>query len=626
MRKSVFRTLVSAIIIGYVCFMLAVPVFAAGTITRDGTNAIIEYSDVGIEIETQGFENNFNVTSGEEKTKPFYEKLVLGEQDEPIGYYNYIYVEAEMTARRGDTITVRLYTSAPKEYWRWTSIYPEECEDYRCEVMVDHSYYNPDKKMMIPYSYETDHAAEYLEYTFSVPENIDQVELSLFADYEAQLHVKIYIGDYAESNGYSLPSGFSSGGSSSGGSYSPGGSNSSSGSSSSGGGSRIIGTIVKTIGGIGVTFVVVKMGNGIIKLFKKGSNQDDVKRVRKEREAEETARRKAEQEERAKQLEWEQQRIKDAQWTHQQAQKVSQRDTEFDRSLDKAESKYKEGLKQLDKQARLNKLGQKYGIYDDPDGLRKALMKDLEQNQYTSKLLIEQANRYDTAVSVAEGIVTVADFSVSALSNISGPMGPVVNDLYAVGKNFGSRLSEARYGNGEYGSKFWQAAVESVVDLAQNHASITEGSLSSMAKDLGFNVVSNVGGEGLKAGLNSYVEGKDWLEIAYDTASGMGQGAFNSVMDVGGSVGNTLTNDAIKSNQRALYDKGRRALEVGKRNGLSNKSYGKQMEVLARKLINGVEKGTNTSDVAWDITKNIAKKTSNALREKANDAIKKKLF
>ncbi|MDO5138379.1 MAG: cell envelope integrity protein TolA [Oscillospiraceae bacterium] len=629
MRKMLKRSFICVIAVVLFGIVMASPVLAAGTLTRDGNTVIFQYADVGVEIETVGFENNIRVTSSEEKTNPFYATFqdIMTDQD-PVCYYNTLYVNGEMTMRKGDSVTLRIYSSAPKDIWEWHSLDPEECEYFRCQYHVDFWYYNPDRNLWVPAYGHSDYTAEYIEYTFSAPDDMDKIVISAFADYEMRVEITAYVGDYAESAGYDLPGGGSSGGSS--GSSGSSGSNSSSGSSGSqpseSGGSKWIGTVVKTVGGVAVTFVVVKMGSGVIKIFKKSANKDDLKRVKAEREAQENAWRKQQEEEQKRKQAEEEQRRKDQAWTHQQAQKLAQRNTEFDRKLDEAEKKYKEGQKKLAKEARWNQVGLKYGVVGDEDANRRAVVKDMKDNEYTAKLMIEKANNYDTAITVAEGIVTVADVSVSALSNVTGPLGPVINDVYTAGKNFGSKLSEARYGNGDYSTAFWQAATESLIDIAQNHANITEGSLGDMAKQVGFNVVSNVGGEGFKAGLNSYIEGKDWSEILVDTGSGMGQGAMNSFFDIGGSVGNTLTNDAVASRARATYDRGRKALEVGRKNGLSAKTYNNQFGILARQMIDSVDKGQMVSDMSWDIMKNVGKKGTDAVREKITDAVKEKLF
>ena len=626
MRKMMKRSFVCVIAVVLLGIVMASPVFAAGTLTRNGNTAIFEYADVGVDIETIGFENNIQVVSAEEKTRPFYATFgdLLTERD-PVCDYNTLYVNAEMTMRTGDPITIRIYSSAPKDIWEWNASDPEECEYYRCHYNVEFDDYSEERGFFIPQYAHSDYTAEYIEYSFSAPDDIDKIIISAYADYEMRVEVTVYVGDYAESAGYDLPAGGSSGGSSG-----SSGSNPSSGSSGSqpsgSGSSKIIGTVVKTVGGVAVTYVIVRMGNGLIKIFKKSADKEDLKRVKAEREAQEKAWRKQQEEELKRRQAEEEQRRKDQQWTHQQAQKLAQRNTEFDRKLDEAEKKYKEGQKKLAKEARWNQVGLKYGVVGDEDAIRRAVAKDMKDNANTAKLMIDKANNYDTAITVAEGIVTVADVSVSALSNVTGPLGPVINDMYTAGKNFGSKLSEAHYGNGDYSTAFWQAATESLIDIAQNHANITEGSLGDMAKQVGFNVVSNVGGEGFKAGLNSYIQGKDWDEILVDTGSGMGQGAMNSFFDIGGSVGNTLTNDAVASRARATYDKGRKALDVGRKNGLSAKTYNNQFGILARQMIDSTDKGQMLSDMSWDVMKNVGKKSSNAVREKITDAVKEKLF
>ena len=618
--KRAFTLILTLLCIGTVAFTT---VYAAGTLTRSGTAAIINYGEVGVEIETDGFENNLQVTGAKEETYEFHSNFWYKEGEEPDGYYNRLNVNTEMTMRTGDSVTVRVYSEALKDYWEWHASSAEENEQFRCYLSVDWWRYSTERNMWIPEYGHSEYGPEYAEYTFKAEEGMDKITVLMYADYEMRVELTIYIGDYAVSQGYDLPGNSPSGGSSGGSSSGSPGSSSSSGSS---GGSRILQTIPKVIGGIAVTFVVVKLAGGVVKIFKKSVNQEDVRRVKKEKEKEKAAQKKAEEAERKKREEEEKQRQKDRDWTHKQAQKLSPRDTAFDREVRKQEKKYQEGLKKLEKEAKWNQVGLKYNVVGDLDAIKKAVAKDMEKNAYTSKLMIEKANAYDTAVTVAEGIVTVADVSVSALSNVTGPLGPVINDMYTVGKNFGSRLSEARYGNGDYSTAFWQAAAESLIDVAQNHANITEGSLSSMAKDIGFNVAANVGGEGFKAGLNSYIEGKDWPEILVDTGSAMGQGAVNSFVDMSGSLGNTFTNDAVASRQRAIYDKSKRALEIGQKNGLKGKTLNKQHELVARRFIDGVQKGQKISDASWDVIKSTAKKSTNAVREEITDKVKSKLF
>lgn len=149
------------------------------------------------------------------------------------------------------------------------------------------------------------------------------------------------------------------------------------------------------------------------------------------------------------------------------------------------------------------------------------------------------AEHNDTGLKIAENLKTTADYSVSALGSVTGPMGTVVKDIYAAGTTIGGDVSEA-VAAGKDAFDVAQVAAgaitKSAVSVIQNHAT---GVVGKAAAD--------IAGGATSGGIDAYVKGES---VGQGIAKGTASGAINSVVDAGGEMvgalkdGSTLGADA----------------------------------------------------------------------------------
>lgn len=218
---------------------------------------------------------------------------------------------------------------------------------------------------------------------------------------------------------------------------------------------------------------------------------------------------------------WQQQRVSDRAWQDQSNEGLKKPTTfeDLDRQAALEEEK-------IHRESYIEQVAVKHAVYgEDIDTIYEKVSHDQARAEVSAQEWSEIAEHADTAVKIAENLKTTADYSVSALGAVTGPVGTVVKDVYAAGTTIGGDVAEA-VAAGKDAFDVAQAAAgavtKSAVSVIQNHAT---GVVGKSAADI-------VGGAA-SGGIDAYVKGES---VGQGIAKGTASGAVNAMVDTGGEM------------------------------------------------------------------------------------------
>ena len=232
---------------------------------------------------------------------------------------------------------------------------------------------------------------------------------------------------------------------------------------------------------------------------------------------------------------WQKQRASDRAWQDQSNEGLKKPTTfeDIDRQAALEEEK-------IARESYVEQVAVKHGVYgEDIDTIYEKVSHDQARAEVNAHDWNEIAEHNDTGLKIAENLKTTADYSVSALGSVSGPMGTVVKDIYAAGTTIGGDVSEA------------VAAGKDAFDVAQTAAAAVTKSAVSVIQNHATGVVgkaaADIAGGATSGGIDAFVKGES---VGQGIAKGTASGAINSVVDAGGEMvgalkdGSTLGADA----------------------------------------------------------------------------------
>ncbi len=191
--------------------------------------------------------------------------------------------------------------------------------------------------------------------------------------------------------------------------------------------------------------------------------------------------------------------------------------------LSEADKKFAQELHNTkEEQAREEKareIGRKHGLHTDDVGeVYDKVMKDQTRDEKVGEYYRNRAENMDAGLKVAKTTETVADMSMDALENLTGPAGKTLNAAYKVGKGAIGKGTDAYVNDKNVVSATLQGAVEGGIDVGA-------GKLSG-----GYKAGATVAGETVKGGLDAYMNDKD---IAQGMKKGFVKGTVNAAVDAG---------------------------------------------------------------------------------------------
>ena len=232
---------------------------------------------------------------------------------------------------------------------------------------------------------------------------------------------------------------------------------------------------------------------------------------------------------------WQQQRTADRAWQDQSNEGLKKPTTfeDIDRQAALEEER-------INKESYIDQVAVKHGVYgEDIDTIYEKVSHDQARAEVFAEDWEKIAGHADTAVKVAENLKTTADYSVSALGAVTGPVGTVIKDVYAVGTTVGGDVAEA-VAAGKDGWDVAEAAsaavTKSAVSIIQNHATGVTGKAAA-----------DILGGAATGGVDALAKGEN---VAQGIAKGTASGTLSATLDTGGEMvgalkdGSSLSKDA----------------------------------------------------------------------------------
>lgn len=232
---------------------------------------------------------------------------------------------------------------------------------------------------------------------------------------------------------------------------------------------------------------------------------------------------------------WQKQRVGDRAWQDKVNEEVKKPTTfeDIDRQAALEEEK-------IHRESYIEQVAVKHAVYgEDIDTIYEKVAHDQARAEVSAQEWSEIAEHADTGLEIAENLKTTADYSVSALGAVTGPVGTAVKDVYAAGTTILGDVSEA-VAAGKDALDVAQAAAgavtKSAVSVIQNHASGVVGKS-----------VADIVGGATSGGIDAYVKGES---VGQGIAKGTASGAMNAMVDTGGEMvgalkdGSSLGKDA----------------------------------------------------------------------------------
>ena len=174
-------------------------------------------------------------------------------------------------------------------------------------------------------------------------------------------------------------------------------------------------------------------------------------------------------------------------------------------------------LARMEKEAdQLFRMWQKYGgELDNKESIKKAMEKAIGNAQKDAEHYKNVGDFWDKMTTAAEVTEKAADYSLTALSAITGNKS--IKKVYDITKKFASNLSDAYANDKDMKMTFISTTVESLID----HAA---GGLGGDNWHFTAQMTGKIGGEMSKQVWKNLEEGKDWND-------GLGNAAFNGTID-----------------------------------------------------------------------------------------------
>ncbi len=232
--------------------------------------------------------------------------------------------------------------------------------------------------------------------------------------------------------------------------------------------------------------------------------------------------------------EYDAQRQKDVKWNQDQMQKLENRETGLDKEL---------------KQEYQDMLEREKHIQEEMKQRQEEYKRYLEERQANDQKDVDKwtkrADAWDTAMTVAEGVQTVADIGVDILATVTAPAGGgYIADAYALTKNVaGSAMEGLTNKERTFGGGLKEGITKGLIDVAQNHSG------TKWQK-----VLSYVGGESIKGGIDAGVKGES---IVKGAVKGALQGGTKLGVDaVSKKIGDKIAKNSADSLKHAYEHAG----------------------------------------------------------------------
>ena len=219
---------------------------------------------------------------------------------------------------------------------------------------------------------------------------------------------------------------------------------------------------------------------------------------------------------------------------HQQNQAKWDRERETGKT-DMSEAWKKDQQKLRQEQYR-ERVAEQYGrSVDDIKGIKKDILKNRQKEAEEYGRQMAKDDWLGAAEKTASQIETASDIAVNALGEVTGPAGKAIKNAYTFAKPGMTKLSES-LANGK-------DVYDTMTAVAQGTVEGAVGVLQNEVDGIGM----AVGGDMVKTGLESYLEGKSPAEIARD----MEKTAYKSTMTYGigqgiGALGKKASDSATK--------------------------------------------------------------------------------
>ena len=285
--------------------------------------------------------------------------------------------------------------------------------------------------------------------------------------------------------------------------------------------------------------------------------------------------------------EYDAQRQKDVKWNQDQMQKLENRETGLDKELKQEYQDMLEREKQI--QEEMKQRQEEYKRY-------------LEERQANDQKDVDKwtkrADAWDTAMTAAEGVQTVADIGVDILATVTAPAGGgYIADAYALTKNVaGSAMEGLTNKERTFGGGLAEGITKGLIDVAQNHSG------AKWQKALSY-----VGGESVKGGIDAGLKGESVVKGA---VKGALQGGTKLGVDaVGKKIGDKITKNSSDSLKHAYEHAG----DIRKRIApqVSERSAKALQEMNLQKHLANIRKGehqTLANTITQGITRNLLPK------------------
>lgn len=218
---------------------------------------------------------------------------------------------------------------------------------------------------------------------------------------------------------------------------------------------------------------------------------------------------------------------------------------------------YSEQKKQLEEEYKHEKnvetMWLKYGgDKDDEASIMKAAQEAQDKNKASADFWNARGDRMEFAEKAASVTVVVADTGVDVLSNMTGPAGKAIKNVYIVGKNTASRLSDAVVNmdpnlTPEEKKMKLQGAIamagfDSIADIGVNQL-----------ESIGCHVSGNVAGDVFKKGMQNLYEGKDFTEnLGQAAVSGAVKGSMAKMGELFTGNSKDLLKEQMKSDAKLI--------------------------------------------------------------------------
>ena len=224
-------------------------------------------------------------------------------------------------------------------------------------------------------------------------------------------------------------------------------------------------------------------------------------------------------------------------WAEEQRQKNREKwDRERETGKTDMSKAWEEDRKKLRQEEYRDSVAEKYGkSREDVTGIKKEILKDRQKEAEEFGRQMEKDAWLEFGEKTASQVETVADVTINALGEVTGPPGKAIKNAYTFAKPGMQKLSESLADGKD--------VYDTMTAIAQGTAEGAVGVLQNEVDGIGM----AVGGDMVKTGLGSYLEGKSASEIAKD----MEKTAYKSAMTYGigqgiGALGKKASDSATK--------------------------------------------------------------------------------